>query len=333
MESWGVIDLCSGMGGLSYAARDSGLDIWLGVDNSSAALSSYKHNFPLARAIHGDVSEMYLSEKVLREIPFTRTDKKKFIVVSGPPCQGFSDAGLRRMGDPRNNILVSVAKFIVYLNAEAALVENVSALRKPRNSKILQRFRAVLNTGGYHVYSFELNAFDFGVPQKRRRMIYYVLPFYIKKNQISQKLKQYYQMPKMVEEIIGDLPIPPVRPTDYDPNKNEGILPNHFAMRHSEVVRNKIANIKPGTGPLSYRKLNPNSYAATLISGHRAPPAHYEQPRSITVREALRLQSFPDDFRVMGPFSKQMEQVTNAVPALLGIATIGTLHQLLTEKQ
>lgn len=188
-------------------------------------------------------------------------------------------------------------------------------------------------TAGYHVYSYELNALDFGVPQKRRRLIYFVLPFSVKKHYISQKLRLCHQPALTVSETIGNLPVPPVRPLDYDSKRNNGALANHYAMQHSTSVQDKIANIEPGTGPLSYRKLNPDSYAATLLSGHRAPPAHYEQPRSITVREALRLQSFPDSFHVMGPFGKQMEQVTNAVPAFLGKATISVLLQLLREKR
>ena len=333
MERFGVIDLCSGMGGLSYAARESGLDVWAGVDTSTSALSSFNHNFPTASTIHGDISERDVLEQIVGEVQSKRTGKERLLVVSGPPCQGFSDAGPRRVEDPRNEVLVSVAKAIVHLEAEAALVENVSALRKVRNSQILRRFRAVLNAAGYNVYSFELNAFDFGVPQKRRRLIYFALPFSIKKHHISQKLKLYHQTALTVRGTLDNLPVPPVRPLDYDPKKNNGTLPNHYAMRHSRRVQNKIASIEPGTGPLSYRKLNPNSYAATLLSGHRAPPAHYEQPRSITVREALRLQSFPDAFHVMGPFGSQMAQVTNAVPALLGKATISVLLQLLGESQ
>ena len=146
-----------------------------------------------------------------------------------------------------------------------------------------------------------------------------------------QKIELYYRPASTVKDAIGDLPVPKVRSEDYNPENNNGNIPNHYAMKHSIKVQEKIAKIEPGKGPLSYRKLDPNTFAATLLSGHRAPPAHYEQPRSITVREALRLQSFPDDFHIMGPFGKQMEQVTNAVPALLGKATTGVLLQLLGE--
>lgn len=331
MERLGIIDLCSGMGGLSYAAREVGLEVWAGVDTSISAICSFRHNFPMASPIPGDISDQRVIGQIAEEIQAAGMEKERLIVVSGPPCKGFSDAGPRKVGDPRNEVLISVAKAIVDLGPAAAIIENVSALQKTRNAKVLRRFKAVLNSSGYHVYSFELNSLDFGVPQKRRRMIYYVLPFSIKKKCISQKLKTFHRSASTVREILGHLPIPPERPFNYDPIDDNGTLANHYAMRHSQRVKNKIANIKPGTGPLSYRKLKPDSYAATLLSGHRAPPVHYEQPRSITVREALLLQSFPDSFQVMGPFGNQMEQVTNAVPALLGKATIHVLMQLLGE--
>ena len=98
MKKFGVIDLCFGMGGLSYAARESGLDVWAGVDTSKSALNSFIHNFPRASAIYGDVSDRNLLKSIIREIQSKRKHNKKLIVISGPPCQGFSDAGPRRAG-------------------------------------------------------------------------------------------------------------------------------------------------------------------------------------------------------------------------------------------
>src|SRR5205085_4080143 len=107
------------------------------------------------------------------------------------------------------------------------------------------------------------------------------------------------------------------------------LVPNHVAMRHSDLVKKKIAAIKPGTGPMSYRRLHPSRPSRTLISGNRAPPAHFSQARSITVREAARLQGFPDSFVVRGPFANQMFHVTNAVPLPLGRAAIRSLLSVL----
>ena len=100
-----------------------------------------------------------------------------------------------------------------------------------------------------------------------------------------------------VKDVLGDLPTPTPRPDVY-------------VDEHDDA---------------SYRKLHPARSSNTLISGHRAPPAHYDQPRSITVREAARLQGFPDTFRVYGPFANQMGQVTNAVPPPLARVALEVL--------
>lgn len=328
MANYGIIDLCCGMGGFSYAAQKANLSIWAGIDTSHAALSSFKENFPNALSILGDISNNILIEQIKSNIE-TKRSNNGLIVISGPPCQGFSDAGTRCVDDPRNEVLVSVAKAIVLISPDAALVENVSALSKAKNTQVLHRFQAVLNTAGYHVHSLEINALEFGVAQNRRRLIYFILPFRVKKKRIQDELIKFHRPTKKVKDILDDLPIPPVRPISYDPSKDYGAIANHYAMQHSDKVKQKILTIEPGKGPLSYRKLNPESFAATLISGHRAPPAHYDQPRSITAREALRLQGFPDSFRLMGPFSKQMEQATNAVPAPLGEAVIDVIVSFL----
>jgi len=304
-----------------------------GVDCDRDCLTSYQTNFPEALSIQGNVSEAETIKKCAALVRKHSQKTTRYILVSGPPCQGFSDAGPRQIADPRNEIMISVAKAIVCLRPKAALVENVSALRKERNLQLLNRFRSVLNRAGYHVYRYELNALDFGLAQNRRRMIFFVLPFPVSRVTIPQALMVFHQEPRTVSAVIGDLPAPPVRPKDHQEIENNGTLANHYAMRHSDRVRKKIAGIEQGKGPLSYRKLTPDSHAPTLLSGHRAAPVHYEQARSITAREALRLQGFPDHFRVMGPFANQMTQVTNAVPAPLGIAALKVLLHLLGETQ
>lgn len=331
MSRFGTIDICCGMGGLSYAAKNAGLSILAGIDISKDALSTYKQNFPDAIIINGNINDLNVIEQNFEVVASRRCNGQGTIIISGPPCQGFSDAGPGCPEDPRNEILVAVAKAIAQLRPEAALVENVPALSKQKFSTLVSRFHETLNSEGYHVYCFKLNALDFGVPQNRQRLFCFILPFEIEKQRIQDEIKSFQKTAITVKDILGDLPVPSERPLKYIDTNDNGPLPNHYTMRHSEKVRKKIAAIQPGKGPLSYRKLDPDSQAATLLSGHRAPPVHYEHPRSITVREALRLQGFPDDFRVMGKFANQMGQVTNAVPVPLGIAALNVLLNVLGE--
>jgi len=316
------------MGGLSWAAHQLGLRVAAGVDLNKTAIRTFAVNFPLATAIQGSVR----SSKVLRQCSQLLAPPGEppapSVIVSGPPCQGFSAAGSRDPADPRNQLLVAVARAIVVLNPQCALVENVAAVLAPKHEERLRRFEDTLCANGFSVFKVLLDAADFGVPQKRKRAFFLISRQDIGEHGFRSRLRGLQQPRQNVAAALGGLPKPAVRPDDYDDERDYGVIPNHFAMQHSRRVMKKIASLQPGTGPMSYRRLDPAKPSNTLFSGHRAPPAHYSEPRSITVREAARLQGFPDDFRVYGSFANQMEQVTNAVPPPLAAAVLEVLLDL-----
>jgi DNA (cytosine-5)-methyltransferase 1 len=218
---------------------------------------------------------------------------------------------------------MAVARAIVALKPDAAIVENVAALMGPLHRQTLGRFRRILTAAGYHVVVLRLNAAEFGVAQIRQRMICFASKSPLTEEMIQKALTGQKKPRLTVREALAGLN----RPVTYGGPKGriKGTVPNHVAMRHSARVKKKIARIVPGAGPMSYRKLHPNRQARTLISGHRAPPAHHTQSRSITPREAARLQGFPDTFEVKGTFASQMLHVTNAVPPPLAMAAIAAL--------
>ncbi|MEK6701768.1 MAG: DNA cytosine methyltransferase [Planctomycetota bacterium] len=322
---WRVLDLCCGLGGISLAARELGCEIVAGVDLSTAALESFSHNFSSATTICGDITHSRTVEACRNALQYPVT-RKHTIVVSGPPCQGFSVAGPRVQRDPRNRILMGVAHAIVSLCPDAALVENVAALMTSQHRNTLSRFSRTLRNAGYHVTVLRLNAADFGVPQIRHRMICLVSRTPLDGPAVATSLRSSHRNPQTVRQALKGL----TRPVTYKGSAVETFpcVANHVAMRHSERVKNKISQIEPGAGPMSYRRLHPDRQARTLISGHRAPPAHYSQARSITPREAARLQGFPDDFVVKGSYSNQLLHITNAVPPPLARAALATLLRL-----
>lgn len=321
-----VGDLCSGMGGMALAARQLGMHVVVGVDSDASALRTFSKNFPEAESIQGSIRSSRIIERCATLL--RPSESGLSVLVSGPPCQGFSVAGSRKTSDPRNQILMAVARAITSLAPDCALVENVSAVLAEKHLKRLNRFYEVFNEGGYYVTSIVLDAANFGVAQKRKRAFFLASRRPLEKDEVLRRVDVLKQTPVSVQSAFQDLPAAPVRPDDYDDEQDyEGVY-NHFAMQHSQRVIDKIAALLPGTGPMSYRRLSATRQSNTLFSGHRAPPAHFQVARSITVREAARLQGFPDDFRVYGSFGNQMGQVTNAVPPPLARAVLRVLADL-----
>jgi DNA (cytosine-5)-methyltransferase 1 len=322
-----VVDLCCGMGGLSLAARQLGMRVAVGVDVNTQVARTFSKNFPGAEFIQGSVRSIRVLRRCSELLDLRNGSSIPSVAVSGPPCQGFSAAGSRDAVDPRNQILVGVARAIAELKPRCALVENVAMVLAKKHRNRLKRFEETLAEAGYFVHSLLLDAADFGVAQKRKRAFFLITPTILDKEQVQGRLEQLKQPELSVKTVLKGLPRPEVRPDRYDDEDDRGAFANHLAMRHSKRVMEKIAALKPGTGPMSYRRLHPSRPSKTLFSGHRAPPAHFRDPRSITVREAARLQGFPDCFRVYGSFANQMEQVTNAVPPPLAKTVLQVLAE------
>lgn len=321
-----IIDLCCGLGGISLAARQLGMRIAAGVDLTSEALRTFACNFPEADAIETTVAGKRAVECCRFALARRKLANEPLVVVSGPPCQGFSAAGTRDPKDRRNNVLLAVARAIVALEPACALVENVQTLLSKKHAGRVGQFEANLVEAGYHVMPVQLNAQDYGVAQRRSRAFFLITKVQLDVTAVSRRFEILKRQQVSSSQALAGLPDAEPRGIRYnDEDEDAARYPNHLAMRHSAAVREKIAAIAPGTGPMSYRKLHPERPANTLFSGHRAPPAHFQFPRSITVREAARLQGFPDDFRVYGCFANQMMQVTNAVPPPLARVVLSVL--------
>ncbi len=323
-----AVDFCCGLGGLSLAARQLGMTVIAGVDTDGDSLKTFSRNFPGAVAIEATINGKRAVESCNSIVIGHPDSKAPVVVLSGPPCQGFSAAGSRDPSDKRNKILLGVARAINALRPACALVENVQELLTDKHRKRVKDFEKHLRDAGYRVLPIELDAKDYGVPQKRRRAFFLITRKSLDEASVMQRFASLRTAEVPCANRLEDLPLAEVRGAAYsDDDELRRASPNHLAMRHSQAVQEKIAAIPVGCGPMSYRKLDPTKPSNTLFSGHRAPPAHYKYPRSITVREAARLQGFPDDFRIYGSFANQMTQVTNAVPPPLARAVLQVLAE------
>jgi DNA (cytosine-5)-methyltransferase 1 len=316
-----VVDLCCGAGGFSWGFMQAGFNVLLGVDDNPYALATFNQNIPSAKVLNADVCE----RTTLREIKRLIHQRHPTVVIAGPPCQGFSRAGPRVADDPRNAVLKGAIRLAVKLKPQVIVFENVLNLRGQSFVHHLRRAMGVVRRAGYRFERAVVRAEAFAVPQSRQRII-------LMASRVGSREDLLHVLNGLENrELVRGMTVAAAfAGLPADPAQN-GHIANHDVMIHSAKVRAKIGKIKPGEGPLSYRKLDPNAVASTLVCGHRALPCHYAARRTITTREAARVQSFPDDFVFVGPRGSQMLQVANAVPPKLALGTAMAVLDLLRQ--
>lgn len=301
-----IIDIFSGAGALSAGFHKEGFRPALAIELSRHAAQSYRHNHPGVPVLEMDARR--LSIATIKNITGLRAGQF-CAVIGGPPCQGYSAAGKRNPRAAKNLLFRVIADIASSVKAPYVVMENVPGLNRVNGYSFRDRITAYFTFRGYNLSVHDVDASDYGVPQKRRRIIFLG----------SSKHKKRIPLPKFstknlsVKNALQGLPrIAPGHGGEVSSYKGRSIY-NHHAMHHGKAVIEKIRTILPGKGPLSYRRLPPN-LAQTIIAGHRAMPVHYSQHRTITVREAARIQTLPDSYRFLGPRGEQPLQVANAVP-------------------
>lgn len=336
--SLNVIDLFCGAGGLSYGFQEAGFNVLLGIDNDSKALETFELNHRGAKSICGDITQIKYEHDIKKIIG----DEKIDVIIGGPPCQGFSLSGPRNFNDPRNKLYLSYMRLVEEIQPYAFVIENVPGLVNLFDGTVKDNIIRKFSNLGYTVQFKILCSADYGVPQKRRRVIF-----------VGIKDGKKYEYPKTLgqeitcEMALSDLPslinITGSERQDYscEPlcdyqrlmRKNSNKVYNHVAADHSDKVK-KIISMVPDGGnykdlPDNYRntrnfhvawtRFASDKPAPTIDTGHRHH-FHYKYNRVPTVRECARLQSFPDDFVFLGNKTQQFRQVGNAVPPLMAQA-------------
>lgn len=319
-----AIDFFAGAGGLSAGFLREGFQIALAIEKSRHAAQTYRHNHP-------GIPVMEIDARKLTTDDITKVTGLKAggidVIMGGPPCQGYSVAGLRKPRREQNLLYQVVANMACRLKVPVLLMENVPGLEKVGGVNFKAQIVDYIQRQGFAVKAVELDASKFGVPQRRRRLLFLGTH---KRFTIDPQLltPPHSRHSVKVTEALRNLPtLAPGAGSDIMTHKGKPVY-NHRAMAHSPEVVAKIQKIQPGSGPLSYRRL-PNTLAHTIIAGHRALPVHPSQHRTITVREAARLQTIPDGFRFMGPHAAQPLQVANAVPYNMARALARTTRRIL----
>ena len=323
-----VVSLFSGAGGLDLGFHQAGFSIALAVDISEAAIKSHQRNFPSTTSI---------AEDLLKLGPDGLVDKLEAVlppgeavgIIGGPPCQGFSRANTgSRFDDPRNRLPMLYLDIVDRLQrkyeVQFALFENVLGIQDRKHQAafagILGRLDELGLKSNVNVYRAE----DFGVPQKRRRVI--ISAFRSAHASQSFKPTRTHEVPRTVRSAIDGLPEPAYFASKLS-RSDIPHHPNHWTMTPKSSKfqsTNKLAS----TGR-SFRLLEWDKPSPTVAYGHREIHVHPRGHRRLSVFEAMRLQGFPDDFELEGTLSAQFEQVCNAVPPplakSLAVATANAL--------
>lgn len=319
-----VIDLFAGCGGLSLGSARAGMSPNLAVELDDHAAAAHSKNFPKCKTARLDLSKV--ESKTLNSLYKGRPD----LVIGGPPCQGFSYIGKRNQSDPRNDLLDRFFTIISDLKPRAFMMENVPGLLDKSSVHFLERAMERVSAKYTVLMPTILDASDFGAATRRRRVV--VIGYDpTDVDEISFAQIAEYCTPKTttMQALVG-LPEPSVsdisnvrfhdsayvnlvnRVTQSvgDPKKLEayalGQVSGFTATKHTADVVRRFGQTAQGETEKTSRffRLHPEQTARTLRAGtgadrgsfQSARPIHYSSPRVISVREAARIQGFPDWF-------------------------------------
>ena len=164
-----AVDLFAGAGGMSLGFERAGFDVGCAVEFDPIHCATHEFNFPMSTVICSDVNEVTGADIRARS---GLKDRDIDVVFGGPPCQGFSLIGKRALDDPRNSLVGEFVRIALELRPKYAVMENVSGLTVGSHRQILQEVVDAFQSGGYRTATpyRVLDATDFGVPQRRRRL-------------------------------------------------------------------------------------------------------------------------------------------------------------------
>jgi DNA (cytosine-5)-methyltransferase 1 len=315
-----AVSLFCGGGGLDLGAAWAGFKVIFASDVESVHCDTIKYNFPDCSVLSTDIEDL-TRKKIIDKTGIEEID----LLVGGPPCQAFSILGKREsIKDPRGKLIYEYARLIDELKPRAFIFENVPGLLTVNNGDDWNDFLNYLKSSKtkYKLSTAPLNAADFGVPQIRNRI--FIVGFKDENARFNFPPPTHHNEEKQ-DILTEDLSV--VKnfwiPAKYALENIHG-KKNHRIRVHGKTVKHRYKNVTPGARDKvdHTTRIHPEKPAGTVLVGSKdgggRPHIHPEKPRHITVREAARLQSFPDWYIFQGAETWQYRAVGNAVPPLLG---------------
>lgn len=310
-----VVSTFAGCGGSSLGYSMAGYRELLAVEWDDHAAAMFALNFPEVPLYHGDIKDLTVD----RCLELAGIAPGELDVFDGsPPCQGFSTAGKRVLEDPRNGLFREYVRLLDGLRPKVFVMENVSGMVKGKMKLVFAEILRELKGCGYRVSARLLNAMYFGVPQSRERMIFVGIredldidPTHPEAQSAQKTIRQALigvaddAVPKLCPKSHRMAPL--IRPgecqADHDPGKGF----QNLVRPHWDKPSPTLAKLNPGHG------------FGTML--------HPIEHRAMSIAEAKRLGSFPDAYRLEGPFKDRWARIGNSVPPLLMRAIAGHIRE------
>lgn len=351
-----AIDLFCGAGGLSAGLEMAGFEVRAGVDLFSAAGKTFEATHSHATFIEKPIEDVTIDELIEKT---DLQPGELTVLAGGPPCQAYSVYNHKRgMQDERATLFMEYLRIVEGMQPEWIVMENVMGIFSIGGGEAVRAIKSELKKLGYEVQEKVLKAEEFGVPQERRRVIFIGnrigAPIEHPEPTHGESLAPF----TTIKDAIGDLPElkngQDLGVTSYSSKANSEFrkyargkrksVSNHGAPKLGKVNIERMAHIPPGGSwrdiPFEllpagmkrakrsdhtkrYGRMTWDGLSCTILTKcdvHWGAYIHPEQDRAISVREAARLQAFPDWFEFKGSKTEQYVQVGNAVPPLLGKA-------------
>lgn len=325
-----VLELFAGAGGMMLGLEEAGFTTLLANEVHAHPCMTLRRNFPETPVVEGSIRDFSASQ-LFRAAGYDRMPEVD-LIAGGPPCQGFSNAGMKDPSDPRNTLIGDFIRIVNEVRPRGFLLENVTGLINLRRGRLWDNVAQELDGLGYKFHVAVLHAADYGVPQMRKRLI--VLgardeappphPDPTHAPAMSGELRLFGPAETYVNcgEALGDIPtiapgvtrisydIEPV--TKYQKRMRSGStrLLNHVASKHNARTVEYLSLFPPGgttldlpihlrTGKQGVQRWPLDGLARTVTTA----PEDFIHPtvnRIPTIRELARIQSFPDRFEFMG---------------------------------
>ena len=285
-------------------------------DNKEAAIKTYNYNRRDQIARQVDLSN-FSGKKIISDLNDRNSFDHIYGVVGGPPCQYFSMGNRsRKEEDPRRILPITYAEILRELNDEYSIdffiFENVFGLAKPAHKVDFKIILSFLENATFNVFHTILDAYNFGVPQFRKRVFIVGWNKY-RYSDAKYEFPEGFPSGLSVEDAIRSLEEPQYFKRNLDPESFPE-HPNHWTMNPKSPKFNNLPLPSESNGSRSFRRLSWEKPSYTVAYGHNEIHVHPDGHRRLSIYEAMLLQGFPKHYELKGHLSEQVTLVSDAVP-------------------